>query len=190
MKEVLTSLFMYLILTEQTSAFKVYSNRKIGVFGPKLYMSIENLIECSKDPLLASSFENMKSTMCAPTTAIDISENIFQGLLMQLLSLSGLFLIYFLQKRRAGRFATSNANYDDTTSQSTEKYKDGRNCPQCNGTGYLKWNPVEPVCDLCDGTGILNVPIRESYPQLPKARAAPLWENGGDDNIFSDSDEY
>jgi len=48
-----------------------------------------------------------------------------------------------------------------------------RNCPQCGGSGSFSWTGPAKVCDMCVGTGTLDIPSASSTLGMRGSRALP-----------------
>ena len=163
-------------LSTETDGFSAKFRRKtLKITSVQLHG--DHLVNCIQNPAIME----VDPALCEGTEISQVFSALGADMLEQALLLGFGVALYFTLKRRP---AVRN-DFSDVESEEQGfegEFVDSRNdysrkCPQCNGLGSLPWLTGGPICDLCDGTGSVNVPPRSQPLKLPPSTRRNLFDS-------------
>lgn len=110
---------------------------------------VEHLIDCANNPQLANIYGGANSLYCLQPHGSDVTNGL-TGMFQQFLTMGFLITSYYTFKR-INVLDAFEKNSDSNEERSVEQ--NFRQCPQCEGDGYIRFPGGMIGCDLCGGIG-------------------------------------
>eukprot|EP01041_Mallomonas_annulata_P008540 gene8540-17614_t len=152
---------------------------------------VEHLIDCVNNPEIAEVYGGLQSEYCLQPNGGWL--NGIGGLFNQMITIGFLLASYYIFKS-SDLWTDGKESVSSTKSNSNQSKR--RQCPQCNGAGYTRWNSKIEVCDICEGAGSIKFSPRKSFPALPgstkstSSSTSTYTSKRVPNDQFTDTDDY